>query len=219
MIKIHNIVREILMADVEAGAALSNGYMNMTSYAEQIRPEVKYLTKKEVTLTSIVVALSRIRGEFKKNKPLIHDVVLTNITTKLPLIEIVFEKNEKLLLNLESIHSDIGLDGKDFFTTTVSTTEINIICSSSYETKILKYFKVKPKIIVHNLAAVSLSFNPEEFKTPNTFFSLMYLLAKSSINIAEIISTYTELTFIVDEKDFARTVSEFSLLFNNKKTI
>lgn len=212
MIKIQPIVRDIVMRELEAYFALSNGYMNMSSYAHRIRPKVEMLTKKQVTITSLVVSLSRLRKEFKKEKPLIHDVVIKNITTKLPLSEIIYEKTNKFLEELESFHKNVLISQDDFFTINMGTKEIDIICSSSIESRILKHFKMKPKIVNHNLAAVGVSFGSEVFGTPNVFFSLLSVTARARINIEELVSTPTEFIFIVDEKDFGRTVALFSEL-------
>ena len=212
MIKIQPIVRDIVMGEMEAYFALTNGYMNMSSYAYQIKPRVEALTKKRVTINSLVVSLSRLRKEFKKEKPLLQDIPITNITTKLPLSEIVYENTDNSIAKLESFHKKISISREDFFTTTVSTTELNVICSSNIASKVIKHFNIKPKFKVDNLAAVGIAFHPIQFDIPNTFFSLISVLARARINIAEIVSTYTELIFIVAEKDFGKTVALFSEL-------
>jgi hypothetical protein len=212
MIKIQPIVRDIVLGEVEALFALTNGYMNMSSYAYQIRGRVETMTKKKITIASLVVSLSRLRKELKKEKPLIHEVSIANITTKLPLSEVVYENTSKFMEGLESLHKDILVSREDFFTTNMSTTEVDIICSSNLASKVLKHFKIKPKIVNHNLAAVGISFNPEVFGTPNTFFSLLAVTARAHINIEELVSTPTEFIFIVAEKDFGRTVALFSEL-------
>jgi len=210
MIKIQPIVREIVMRELEAYFALTNNYMNMSSYAHRIRPMVEALTKKQVTITSLVVSLSRLRKEFKKEKPLIHDVAIRNITTKLPLSEIIYENSDKFIKKLDSLYKNISVSQDDFFTTTIGTKEIDIICSSNLENKVLKHFKIKPKIINHNFAAVGVSYGSEVFGTPNVFFSLLSVTARARINIEELVSTPTELIFIVAEKDFGKTVALFS---------
>ncbi len=210
MIKIQPIVREIVLSEIEACFVLTNGYMNMSSYAYHIRPKVELLTKKKVSIASLVVSLSRLRKEFKKERPLVHDVKINNITTKLPLSELVYENNETLIKELESLHKNISVSQEDFFTITIGTTEIDIICSSNLENKILKHFKTKPKITNHGLAAIGVSFGKEVFGTPNVFFSLLAITARARINIEELVSTPTEFTFIVAEKDFAKTVALFS---------
>jgi len=212
MIKIQPVVREIVLGEVEALFALTNGYMNMSSYAYRIRPQVESLTKKKVTIASLVVTLSRLRKEFKKERPLIREVPITNITTKLPLSEISFENSKAVVEKLESFHKNIAISPEDFFTTTKGTKEINIIYSSHLENKILKHFKIKPKWNNHNFAAIGISYGPEVFGMPNIFFSLLAVTARARINIEELISTPTELVFIVAEKDFGKTVALFSAL-------
>jgi aspartokinase len=113
---------------------------------------------------------------------------------------------------LESLHKNLLVSRDDFFTTNMSTTEIDIICSSNLANKVLKHFKMKPKIVNHNLAAVGISYGPEVFGTPNVFFSLLAVTARARINIEELVSTPTELIFIVAEKDFGQTVALFSEL-------
>ncbi len=200
------------MKELEAYFALSNGYMNMSSYAHRIKPKVEALTKKSVTITSLVVSLSRLRKEFKKAKPLIVDVPIANISTKLPLTEIAYERTAEFIKGLETLHKNILILPDDFFTISMGTTEIDIICSSNLEKKVLKHFKIKPKWVNHNFAAVGISYGPEVFGMPNIFFSLLSVTARARINIEELISTPTEFIFIVHEKDFARTVALFSEL-------
>ena len=187
MLKIQPIVREIVLGELEAYFALTNGYMNMSSYAHRIKSKVEAVAKKPATITSLVVSLSRLRKEFKKEK-------------------------------LESLHKNVSLSQEDFFTTTIGTTEIDIICSANLESKVLKHFKIKPKYVNHNFAAIGVSFGPEVFGTPNIFFSLLSITARAQVNIEELISTPTELTFIVAEKDFGKTVALFSELHRKANT-
>ena len=212
MIKIQPIVRDILLKELEALFALTNGYMNMSSYAYKIRPKVEELAKKRVTITSLVVSLSRLKKEFKKEKPLIYNVAIKNITTKLPISEIIYKNSDKFIKELESLHKNISVLQEDFFTITMGTTEIDIICSFNLENKILRHFKVKPKFINHSLAAIGISYGTEVFGMPNVFFSLLSVTARARINIEELVSTPTELIFIIAEGDFGKTVALFSEL-------
>lgn len=212
MIKIQPIVRNIILGEPEAYFALTNRYMNMSSYAYRIRPKIEALTKKQVTITSLVVSLSRIRGELKKEKPLAQEVTIKGITTKLPLSEIVYENTKNSIEKLELIHKHININKEDFFTTTLGTGELTIVCSSNIVEKIIKHFNEKPKLNIKNLAAIGVTFDPKHFNEPNIIFSLILVLARARINIAEIVSTYTELIFIVSEKDFSKTVELLSEL-------
>jgi len=114
----------VVLEELEACFALTNGYMNMSSYAYRIRPQVESLTKKKIGIASLVVTLSRLRKEFKKEPPLIHKVDIENITTKLPLSEIVYENTSKFITELESLHKNILISRDDFFTTNMSTKKL-----------------------------------------------------------------------------------------------
>ena len=210
MIKIQQVVRDIVLGEIEPYVALTNGYMNMSSYAYRIRSRVEQLTKKRVTIASLGVTLSRLRKEFKKQKPLLQDVKISNITTKLPLSEIVYENTNASVSKLEMLHKKISINREDFFTTTVGTTELTIVCSSNMASKVIKHFNMKHKFLLHNLAALGVSFSEEQFNIPNTIFSLISVIARARINIIEIVSTYTELIFVISEKDFSKTTSLFS---------
>lgn len=212
MIKIQSVVRDIIRADIEARAALLHGYMNLSQYAVRIRPKVESLSKKEATINGIVVALSRLKNELSAEASLMPEVAITNITTKLPLSEIIYENTRASLSELESLHKKLSMSREEFFTSTVSTAELSIVCSSGLAQKVLRHFKEKPKFTAHHLTAVAISFDKKHFDIPNTLFSLFSVVARARINIVEVISTYTELIFIVSEKDFSKTVGLFSEL-------
>lgn len=210
MIKIQPIVRSLVLKEPEASYALTHGFMNMSGYADRIRPEVERLTKKAVTQTSLVVALSRIREELKATPPLAPMVVVSNITTKLPLSEIVYESTNAFMQKLEGLHRTIKLSREDFFTATIGTTEITIICSTNVVEQVEKHFGVTPKFLIHNLAAVGVSFDASSFTVPNVIYFFVAALARERIMIAEIVSSYTELIFVVSEKDFSQTATILS---------
>jgi len=212
MIKIHPTVREVVLKEIEAYYALSAGFMNMSSYAYRIRPQIEAITKKQVTINSLVVSLSRLRKELKKGKPLLEEVKITNITTKLPLSEVTYENTSTIITSLDRFYEKVPISREDFFTSTVGTSELTIVCSSHLIKKVLKHFPFKPKIVMEKLAAIGISFGPEQIDIPNTIFSLMSIPARARINILEIVSTYTELIFVVSEKDFPKTVGLFSEL-------
>src|SRR3989338_5731002 len=101
MIKVNDIVESILFKDEEALTALAKGYMNLSKYAKKIHNQVEEMTKKEVGIPGIVVALSRISRKLDSKHPLIQDVQIKNITTKAPLSEIVYSKTSESISKLK----------------------------------------------------------------------------------------------------------------------
>ncbi len=206
MIKIHDVVQSIVYKDEKALTALARGYMNLSKYAKQIRREVEKKSKKEVGIPGIVVALSRIAKNINFKHPLIQDVQIKNITTKSPLSEIVYSKTTESISKLSKIYDKAKTGTDDFFTMTLSTNEITVICSDRIKTEIERILKEKPLLIVKNLASVGLSLDPKYYPMPNITFSLVRRIAQKRIPLAETITTHTEIIFVFEQKYLSEIV-------------
>lgn len=211
MIKIQDIVRDIVYNEEEALHALAEGYMNLSAYGKRIQKEVEAKTKKEVHVSGIVVALSRVQKQLKKVHPLIQDIKINNITAKSPLSEIVFEKTPDILSKFSSMYEKIKTTNDDFLTMTLSTSEITVICSSRIQESILKHFKDKPRMIEQGLASIGISIDPKYYPMPNITFSLIRRIAKKRIPLAETITTHTEIIFIFPQKSLSQVLDLFSV--------
>lgn len=210
MIKIQDIVRDIVYNEEEALYSLSKGYMNLSAYASRIQKEVEEKTKKDVRVSGIVVALSRVQKSLNKVHPLIQDIKINNITTKSPLSEIVFEKTPAILSRLSSLYEKVKTTSDDFLTMTLSTSEVTVICSDKIKDAILKHFKDTPRMIEPGLASLGISIDPKYYPMPNITFSLIRRIAKKHIPLAETITTHTEIIFIFPQKSLSDVLSLFS---------
>lgn len=206
MIKIHDVVESIVYKDEEALTALSMGYMNLSQYAKQIKNQVEDMTKKDVGVAGIVVTLSRIAKKLDRKNPLIQDIQIKNITTKSPLSEIVYSKTTESISKLAKIYEKVKTDTDDFFTITLSTTEITVICSDRIKIEIEKILKEKPLMVVKNLASIGLALDPKYYPMPNITFSLIRKIAQKRIPLAETITTRTEIIFIFEQKYLSQMV-------------
>ncbi len=211
MIKIQDIVRDIVFNEEEALYALAMGYMNLSAYGKRIQKEVEEKTKKEVHVSGIVVALSRVQKELKKVHPLIQQIKINNITAKSPLSEIVFEKTPAILSKLSSMYEKIKTTNDDFLTMTLSTSEITVICSDRIKESVMKHFRDKPRMIESGLASIGISIDPKYYPMPNITFSLIRRIAKKRIPLAETITTHTEIIFIFPQKSLSEVLDLFSV--------
>ena len=212
MISIQSEVEKIIKKDAEAYVAMKRGIMNFSQYAHTIHGLVESTCKKEVRHASIVIALLRMAknkntGRIRSYAPKVN---IRNITTKLPLTEIVHDKTPSTLSSLETVFSKVKASAEDFLVMTFATQEITIICSDILVSKVEKSFKEKPKMKQSSLAAIGLSFDEENYRIPNITFSLIRKIALQQINIAETISSYTEVVFVVHQKDLNAVLEIFT---------
>jgi hypothetical protein len=202
MIKVPEVVREILLSSEVALSALSGGFLNLSAYAASIQPEVERRAKKPVRTGTIVVALSRIAKSIDAQSPLLQDVQLENVAVKTGLVELTFEKTKLNRDRLQRLYEDKDFAAAEFLTVTFGVGELSIVVPENLRKAVLKlYQNQQPKFLLGNLASLTLRFNEKYIEMPNVIFSMLRPLALKRINVVEIVSTYTELTFILRERD------------------
>ncbi|MEY4668705.1 MAG: hypothetical protein RL518_1404 [Pseudomonadota bacterium] len=196
------VVREIVDESEIALSALSDGLLNLSAYAKKIKSEVARRSKKEVSLGTIVVALCRYEIEAKKRARLFPKVKIESISTRTALVELTFAKTSANHRKLRALHENEKLSEADLLTITSGVREISLILPAALKGEVLKVFKgEKPTLVQEDLASLSLRFPAHYLHTPNTIFALIRPFALSRINIVEVVSTYTELTVVVAERD------------------
>lgn len=202
MKKISNLVQETLMSSETALTALAHGYMNLSAYAKIIKPEVQRQAMKPVSEASIVVALSRLYKNVKMTGPVLQHVILDSISVKSDLIEFAFEKTKATEERVQRLHQDASLSSADFFAVTHGIGEISIVVPKYLKKSVLAAFKNHtPKLVLENIASITIRFSEKYLNTPNVFYSLLHHFAMRRINIVEMISTFTETTFILSHRD------------------
>jgi hypothetical protein len=196
------VVREIVDESEVALSALSDGVLNLSAYAKKIRSDVARRAKKDVPVGTIVVALCRYEIEAKKRARLFPKVKIESISTRSALVELAFTKSATTRGRLRTLHENEKLADADLLTVTSGIREISLILPANLKSEVLKVFKgEKPILVQEDLASLSIRFPSHYLLTPNTIFALIRPFALSRINIVEVVSTYTELTVVVAEKD------------------
>lgn len=212
MIKVSDVVEELVSADGFIQETMREGVLNISAYAKKILPQVEERSMKPVRLGTVVVALSRLMRAGTGGQPLRPDVTITNVSVKTSLCEVTYEKTERVLANLSTLSTPWVSKG-EFFTVTEGLAEITIICPQSVKKLVTGHFDTSPKAAYDNLVAVSIRFSPEYMSVPNTIYAMVSAVAVKHINIIEIVSTYTELSFIILKEDMERTIQAINPYF------
>lgn len=219
MIKIAGVVEDIIRADEIALSAQAGGYLNLSAYAKTIRKEVEARTKKPVRIGSIVVALSRMKKSVGKRRALLPDVEIDDLSVKSGLAEATFERTRGNLVRLRELWRDPRVNAGDFFMVTQGAAEITVVALESALPHILSVARpARPKAVVKNLVGLTARFDEKYIAIPNAIFVFVRRLALKHINIVEIVSTYTELTFIIDQKDLQEAFLALNELFRNERS-
>jgi len=200
MIKLNQILQEVISKNPILDFGLANDVFNLTKLAKFIQPTLESKTKKEIKIHTIVMALSRVKKDKTKIMKSVNDFNVDKISIFSDLATISFHKTEYTYKYVHKIHDEIISQGK-YCTISESTQELTMIFDKSFLKKTLKNVPEDYKYKNENISAVRIHFSEDVFKTPGLIMLLTQHLTFNGINIIEISSTYTELIFYVDDKD------------------
>jgi len=209
MIKVKDIVQEIIQRDHEALFSLSRGILNLSSYARLIHKEVEKRTMKDVKENTIITALSRLKMYVEGTQPLMKDVKVDGLTIKTPLIEIVYEKSRKNLDRLVVLEKELNLTADEWFMFSQNTKSIIILCSESKINKVKKHMETEPIFILNSISAIGVALSPKYHSESNVVFSLLHKVAEKRIPLVETISTWGEVIFVFKQEYLSEMVNIF----------
>ncbi len=207
MISIKETLEKIIMEHSFLEEALFYNYLNLSSFAEYIKTKIEAETKKEVSIWSIKMALSRISKKNMKNNFKFFKFKYDDIFIKKDIWIINIEKNP---LNIEIISKiqkiTIGKTN-EYLSLTQWLKELNIVYSAWIEAEILSYIKENTvRLHLKDLSIVWLNLTKEMINSVWLFYEISKRFAFNNINMIDVISTYTELCMIVEKKDVEKVL-------------
>lgn len=210
-----DVVRDILSEDGLIIEALQRGVLNISAYANEVHAEVESRTKKPVRIGTIIVALSRLTDKIEQQPRLAPIVAIDSMNITSSLLGISYDKTDQVLMDISRINHSYIDNANAFFAMTMGTKGVTIICSSSLADRITQSIGQHPKATMEKLVAISVRFSDDYMDVPNTIYSLVQALAVRQIHIVEIVSTYTELTFMVYEQEMETALQALQLYQKN----
>ena len=204
MVTVSHIVKKLVSEKPFLEEALRSKIISYGNLAERLQPVIEQEFNKEVKFAAIVMALRRYSDDLaeKYTAPKVFDfsgqiIMKTNIS------DFTLIKTPSLISKLKSAQSLVNYERGDTLNIIIGDNEVSIVISEQYVEK-LKNFLKGEKILnkESSLVALTIRFTADDFvHTPGVIFTVVRKLAWESINIYEIVSTMTELTFILNKKD------------------
>ncbi len=209
MITIPQVVEEIISQSSFLEEGLYQNIINHSSLARMIKPEIEEKLSKKIKEGAIVMALKRVA---KKNN---LNLRLKKIFNKSPdmivrsnLIEFTFLNSDSLLTKHRNLLESIVNESRYFFTITQGVFETGVIISEELKSKIESIFKGE-KVIkrLSSLSVITVKLPEENVITPGVYYFILKALAWNNINLVDVVSTYQEITLIMQSKEIDRAFS------------
>lgn len=214
MIAAPEVVEEIIKESPYLESAMADGLINLSALARQIQPQIQKQLLKEIQIGAIIMALKRLERKLQTQKvkttPLLTN--LGDLTVKSNLMEFTFTNSPTLLSRHKDLLQKISSTRGIFLTLTQSVFQTSLIISAGLEREAEKIFQQEKLISkLTDLSAMTLNLSKETIKTPGIYYAILKTLAWHKVNIIEVVSSFTELTIVVESQDIDRA---FSLLRN-----
>ena len=204
---ISKAVREIVSKDYVLSFGLQNRILNLTQVARFLRPVLKTKLDRDVTVDSIVMALSRMQ----------EDLVEFAVPNKLQVDEFVIKK-DLALVSLKKTKSNLqkilklklhALQNDKFYSVSESMNEISLMIHDSLVSLFESYCLEGVKFVERDIAALMIKIPKEYLEISGMFQYFVQRLTLQSVNILEISSTYTELIFYINKESVSDVINLF----------
>lgn len=202
MVTISHLVEKIVNERPLLFQALEQDIVSFGNLAAQLEKEIAEELKKEVKRSAVVMALRRYTDKIQEKSSIPKFDFRSEINMKTNLCDIAIQKSAALFPKLQKIHKIADYGKGDTLNIIHGNYEISIVTNMKHLSKIKKELKGERTIKVEeNLVALSLNFSEKFLYTPGVIATVVRKLTWEDINIYELISTFTELTFIISKKD------------------
>jgi aspartokinase len=202
MVTISNIVHKIIDEKVYIQESMHKNIVSYAYLSEQIKPDVEEELGKKVKRHAIEMALRRYAEKIKqKNKEIKFDYS-SDIIMKTQLCDFAVQRSSTLPNELKKLYDIVSLDKNNVLNIIQGSNDVNIVTNERYKDKIKEILKNEKILnIEEKLVSLTMTFSKDFLYTPGVIFSIIRNIAWDNVNIFEVVSTNTELTFIIHKKD------------------
>lgn len=219
MVTVSHIVRKIVSDMQFLHECMGKKLVNYGSVAQFIKPQVEQELGKPVKLSAVMMALRRysedLERKYESGIPFDEN---TDVILKTNIIDISATKSLSLFDKLKQVYNMVDYDKGDTLNVIHGNYEVGIIASAKYKQKILDVLEGEKIIhIEENLVQLSVKISMDYIYTPSVILQMARALNWHNINIFEIVSTLTEVNFVIPKKDATAGYEALQALISSTK--
>jgi hypothetical protein len=190
MLTLTKAIDDIISTDSFLQYGLQYRLFNLTQLAKHAQKHVEVRTKKSVSASAILMALSRYQRRLKKFAPRPEHFKVQDLTVRLHIATVSIIKTAKSVERVHAFHTQIQGE-KGYMTITESTGEITMLFDAQHLPAAKKLFGDGVKSSHAHLAALALRFPSQYASAPGFLCTVLQQLMLQGINVVEVASTFT----------------------------
>ncbi|MBI1972326.1 MAG: hypothetical protein HYS53_03425 [Candidatus Aenigmarchaeota archaeon] len=209
MVTISHVVKKLVEDSPYIHECMGKGLLNYAYTADYFKPKVEHELGKRVKTSAIVMALRRCAEDLKRK----YDSKFpfdyrSEVSLKGGIVDIAIQRSPMLFAKLRSLYTSTDYEKGDVLNIIHGNHEISLVTSEKNKEKVLGMLEHEKILhIEQRLAQLSLRFPRDYIYTPGVILWMVRALNWHNVNIFEIVSTLTEVNFILSEKDSVKGYS------------
>ncbi len=218
MVTVSAVVKKLVNEKPLLQEGLRQGIISFAALAEKIKPQVEQQLGKSITEAAVIMALRRhseslAEGEVKKIRFAAH----TQLTLKTNLVYLSVKRSPQMFNKLEALYKLFDYEAGDTFNVIHGNQEVSIITNDKHEKDVIATIgSGQVATQERNLVSISMGLERDFLYTPGIIFAVTRKLYWDNINIFELVTAATELTFIFHKKDAMRAYASIQELIEEK---
>lgn len=202
MVTISHLVNKIIDERVYIQESMNKNIISFSYLAEQIKPEIEEELGRKIKKHAIEMALRRYAEKLKQKHKDINFDYSSDIIMKTQLCDFAVQRSPGLLEKIKKLYDIVEFQKEDILNIIQGSNEVSIVTNERYKEKVKKILKNEKILnIEEKLVSLTMTFSKDFLYTPGVIFNIIRNIAWDNINIYEIVSTNTELSFIIHKRD------------------
>lgn len=203
MVTVSHLVKKFVNDAPYIHECLGKGMLNYAYTAGYIKPKVEAELGKKVKLSAVMMALRRHAEELtRKYDSKFPFDYRSEVALKGGMVDVSIQRSPTLFAKLKSLYNSTDYERGDVLNIIHGNHEISLVANEKNREKVLKILEGEKILHIEpRLAQLSLRFPRDYIYVPGVILQMVRALNWENVNIFEIVSTLTEVNFIISEKD------------------
>jgi len=215
MITIQQATEEAIAHTPFLEEALGKHLINLSALAREIQPVIEKRLYKDVQTGAIVMALQRFSQKLPESQTKLLSILrkINDITVRSNIVEFTFTNSPGLTKKQAQLFEALSQKEKSFLTISDGVFESSLFASANLAATIEELFQGETlRTKVSGLSSITLIIPEEATNVPGVYYSILKTLAWHGINFVEVVSSFTELTIFLENKNVDQAFSALKKL-------
>ncbi len=201
MRRLNDSIIQLIEANQTLSTGIRNKLFNLSQLSRFIKPQLEVRLRKEITESSILMALSRYQSSLDKVIAIDDkNKIIQGLSVFTDLGVITFLKSKKIHEAIMTSYDKV-IEKVKVFNVTEGITEITLITDYEFIKKLPLFLKKNIKTESNSISCIAVQLTNESTNMRGTFYFIFQELYFQGINIVEIASTGTELLIYLKNVD------------------